>query len=71
MRNQRENLIRGGFSFLAASVTLGMAQEWIVWGFKQRRYWKLLPGAVLTAFSTYEAHKVWNRAERIMDLSHE
>lgn len=68
MHTQRENLIRGAFSFLAAAVTLGMAQEWGAWAFEQRRCWKLLPAAVLTAFAVYEAHKVWMRAERVMGL---
>ncbi len=71
MRNQRENLVRGAFSFLAAGVTLGMAQEWASWAIEQRQYWKLLPAAGLTIASVYEAHKVWNRAERIMGLTYE
>ena len=71
MCSQRENLVRGAFSFLAAAVTLGMAQEWGLWALEQRRYWKFLPAATLAGFATYEAHKVWVRAERIMGLTYE
>lgn len=71
MRNRREHLVRGAFSFLAATVTLGMSQEWATWALRQRRYWKLLPAAVLAAFASFEAHKVWQRVERIMGLAHE
>ncbi len=68
MLNQRENLIRGAFSFLAAAVTLGMAQEWFAWAYAQRSFWKLVPGVVLTTFAVYEAHKVWTRTEHAMGL---
>lgn len=71
MRNRREHLVRGAFSFLAASVTLGMSQEWAVWSLEQRKAWKLIPAAVLAGFASYEAHKVWQRAERVMGLAHE
>lgn len=71
MRDQRENLVRGAFSFLAAAVTLGMAQEWAMWAFEQRQYWKLVPAVGLATAAVYEAHKVWNRAERIMGLTYE
>lgn len=69
MRSRRENLVRGAFSLLAATVTLGMAQEWATWAFEQRRYWKLLPAACLAALATFEAHQVWKRAERVLDLA--
>lgn len=71
MRNRRENIVRVAFSFLAAAVTLGMAQEWATWAFEQRRYWKFLPAAALASFAAFEAHQVWERAERIIGLSHE
>lgn len=71
MHSRRENLIRGVFSFLAATVTLGMSQEWATWALEQRRYWKLLPAAILAVFASFEAHQVWKRAERIMGLAHE
>ncbi len=71
MHNRREHLIRGAFSFLAATVTLGMSQEWATWAFEQRRPWKLLPASVLAAFASFEAHQVWKRAERIIGLTHE
>jgi hypothetical protein len=66
-----EDLVRGAFSFLAATVMLGMSQEWATWALAQRRCWKFLPAVVLAMFASYEAHKVWNRAERIMGLTHE
>lgn len=64
----REDFIRGAFSWLAAAVTLGMAQEWATWAFEQRRYWKLFPAAVLASFAVFEAKQVWGRAERIFGL---
>lgn len=67
----REDVIRGMFSFLAATVTLGMSQEWATWAFRQRRYWKLVPAAFLAALAAFEAHQVWERAERVMSLAHE
>ncbi len=71
MRNRREHLIRGAFSFLAAAVTLGMAQEWATWAIEQRRYWKFIPATFLAAVSAFEAHQVFKRGERIMGLTHE
>jgi len=68
---RREHFIRGAFSLLAASVTLSMSQEWAGWALSQRRYWKLLPAAFLAALASFEAHQVWNRAERIMGLTNE
>ena len=64
----KKDLVRGSFSFLAATVTLGMAQEWATWAFDQHRYWKLLPAALLATVATFEAHQVWKRAELIMGL---
>lgn len=69
MRSRREHLVRGAFSLLAATVTLGMAQEWATWALEQRRYWKLLLAACLAAFATFEAHQVWKRAERVLGLA--
>ncbi len=69
MRSRREHLVRGAFSLLAATVTLGMAQEWATWALLQRRYWKLLPAVCLAVAATFEAHQVWNRAERILGLA--
>ncbi len=71
MRNQQTAAIRAAFSFLAATVTLGMSQEWATWAFEQRRYWKLVPAALLAAIASFEAHQVWKRVERIMGLAHE
>lgn len=71
MRSQREHLVRGAFSVLAAAVTLGMSQEWATWALEQRQYWKLLPAAVLVVLASFEAHQVWKRAERIIGLTHE
>ncbi len=64
----KRDLVRGSFSFLAATVTLGMAQEWAVWALEQHRYWKLVPSALLATAATFEAHQVWKRAERFMSL---
>ena len=64
----REHIIRGSFSFLAAAVTLGMAQEWAAWSIEQRNLRKMLPAVVLTFFSLYEANKVWNRFEVVFGL---
>ncbi len=69
METRREYLIRAAFSFLAATVTLGMAQEWATWATEQRRYWKLLPAALLSTIATFEAHQVWKRAERFLGLT--
>ena len=71
MKTWRENLIRAAFSFLAATVTLGMAQEWATWAVEQHRYWKLLPAALLSTVATFEAHQVWKRAERVLGLTHD
>ncbi len=70
MYSRRTSMVRASFSFLAAAVTLGMAQEWATWAFEQSRYWKLLPAALLATIATFEAHQVWKRAERIMGLEH-
>ncbi len=71
MRNRQTAAIRALFSFLAAAVTLGMSQEWATWAFEQRRYWKLVPAALLAGLASFEAHQVWKRVERIMGLAHE
>ena len=71
MQNQQESLVRGAFSFLAAAVVLGMAQEWATWAFQQRLYWKLLPASVLAVFAVFEAHQVWKRVEKITGLTYE
>lgn len=63
-----KDLVRGSFSFLAAMVTLGMAQEWATWAAEERRYWKLLPAALLAMIATFEAHQVWKRAEQVIGL---
>lgn len=68
MRNRREHLVRGAFSLLAATVVLSMSQEWAAWGIEQRRYWKLLPAAILAGFAMFEAKQVWGRAEKILGL---
>ncbi len=64
----REDIVRVAFSYLAATVTLGMSQEWATWAFEQQRYWKLIPSFVLAALAVFEAHQVWKRAERILQL---
>ena len=64
----REHLLRAGFSFLAAAVTLGMAQEWAVWAVEQRKGWKLAPATFLAGIAMFEANQVWQRGERLMDL---
>ncbi len=63
-----KDFVRGSFSFLAAMVTLGMAQEWATWAGEERKAWKLLPAALLATVATFEAHQVWKRAELIMGL---
>ena len=70
MRTRQEHLFRGAFSFLAATVTLGMSQEWATWGLRQQRYWKLLPAVFLASLAVFEAHQVWGRVERIFGLTH-
>ncbi len=69
--NQRENLVRGAFSFLAAMVTLGMAQEHFVWALERRQWWRVSIAYALASLSMFEAHKVWSRAEKVMGLTHE
>lgn len=71
METRREYLIRAVFSFLAATVTLGMAQEWATWACEERRYWKLLPAALLSTVATFEAHQVWKRVERVLGLTYD
>lgn len=64
----REDLIRMSFSFLAAVVLMGMAQEWFTWALERRQGWRVLPGVALAAFAVFEAHQVWRRAERILGM---
>ena len=64
----REHLIRAGFSFLAAAVTLSMAQEWTVWAVQQRKGWKLAPATFLVGMALFEANQVRQRGERLIGL---
>ena len=66
--DMREHFIRAGFSFLAAAVTLGMAQEWAVWAVEQRKGWKLAPATFLAGIALFEANQVWQRGERLVGL---
>lgn len=60
--------IRLGFSFLAATVTLAMSQEWFTWALERRQGWMILPGMALAAAAIFEAHQVWKRAENIRGM---
>ena len=64
----REDLIRMSFSFLAAAVTLAMAQEWFTWAWEDHKWWKVGPGVVLIVFALYESHKVWRRVESMLGI---
>lgn len=64
----REHLLRAGFSFVAAAVTLGMAQEWALWAVQQRKGWKLAPATFLVGMALFEANQVWQRGERLLEL---
>ncbi len=64
----REQVIRAGFSFLAASVSLSMAQEWAGWAFQEHKHWKLAPATFLVGIAMFEANQVWRRGERIFGL---
>jgi hypothetical protein len=64
----REHLIRAGFSFLAAAVTLSMAGEWATWALEQRKGWKLAPAGFLVGMALFEANQVRQRGERLMNL---
>ena len=64
----REHLIRAGFSFLAAAVTLSMAGEWAAWALEQRKGWKLAPATFLVGIALFEANQVRQRGERLMHL---
>ncbi len=68
VNSMREHLIRAGFSFLAAAVTLSMAQEWARWAVEQRKGWKLAPATFLVGMALYEANQVWQRGERLIGL---
>lgn len=61
-----ETVVRSAFSFLAAVVTLMMAQEWLTWAADQRAYWKIVPGIILLAFSAFEARQVWFRVDDLI-----
>jgi len=63
-----ENNVRAGFSFLAAAVTLSMAQEWMGWAAEENKPWKYVPAGMLAVFSMFEARKVWQRVERGLGL---
>jgi hypothetical protein len=65
----REQLIRAGFSFLAAYVSLSMAQEWAGWAIEERKQWKFAPATFLVGIALFEANQVWRRGERLLDLS--
>jgi hypothetical protein len=67
----REHFIRAGFSFLAAAVTLSMAQEWASWAYEERRAWKLAPATFLVGMALFEANQVWQRGERLVGLKGE
>ena len=64
----RRHVIRGLFSFLAAAVTLAMAQEWAEWGLDQRDPRRLLAAYILVSFAMFEARQVWRRFELVFDL---
>jgi hypothetical protein len=66
MRPMREHLIRAGFSFLAAAVTLQMAGEWAGWAFQERKHWKLAPATFLVGMALFEANQVRQRGERLV-----
>jgi hypothetical protein len=61
----RSHVAKGSASFLAAAVTLAMAQEWATWALTQRKWWKLIPAYVLATFAMFESFQVWTRVERI------
>ncbi len=69
MRNRREHLIRGAFSFLAATVTLGMSQEHFVWALERRQWWGIGVAYVLASFAMFEAHSVWRHGEWLLGLT--
>jgi hypothetical protein len=64
----REHLIRAGFSFLAASITLQMAGEWATWARAERKAWKLAPATFLLGMALFEANQVRTRGERLFRL---
>jgi hypothetical protein len=64
----REHVIRAGFSFLAAAVTLSMAGEWASWAVEQRKCWKLAPATFLVGMAIFEANQVRHRGEHIVGL---
>lgn len=68
MPAMREHLIRAGFSFLAAAVTLSMAQEWASWAVEQRKGWKLAPATFLLGMALFEANQVRERGERLIGI---
>ena len=68
MHNRREHLIRGAFSFLAATVMLGMSQEHFVWALERRQWWGIGVAYVLSSFAMFEAHSVWHHGECLLRL---
>ena len=64
----REQVIRAGFSFLAAAVTLSMAQEWAGWAVQERKRWKFAPATFLVGMALFEANQVRQRGERLFGL---
>lgn len=67
-RHMREHFIRASFSFLAASVSLSMAQEWATWAIQERKRWKLAPATFLVGIAMFEANQVWRRGEQLFGL---
>lgn len=61
----RAHVAKGSASFLAATVTLAMAQEWATWALTQRKWWKLIPAYLLATAAMFEGHQVWTRVEWI------
>lgn len=61
-----EQLVRAGFSLVAAAVLLAMSSEWAVWALEQRAYWKLAAAVVLAGFAVFEAHQVWVRVDALI-----
>ena len=68
MSSVNQHLIRASFSFLAASVSLFMAQEWATWAVAERKGWKLAPATFLVGMALFEAKQVWHRGESLMGL---
>ncbi len=65
----REDIVRAAFSFLAAAVTLGMAQEHFVWALERRQWWRVGVAYILASFAMLEAHFAWRRGEKLLGLT--